>query len=49
MPPVTIPVHLAERYPIYAEADLVVDSLDGPHQYTVDSILKALATRRHDA
>lgn len=34
---------MAERYPVYAEADLVVDSLDGPHQQTVDAILRALA------
>lgn len=36
---------MAERYPVYAEADLVVDSLDGPHQQTVDAILKALESR----
>lgn len=49
MPPVTIPVHLAERDAIYAEAHLVVDSLDGPLQYMVDSILKDPGTRSHDA
>jgi shikimate kinase len=36
---------MAERYPVYAEADIVVDSVDGPHQNTVDAILKALEGR----
>lgn len=30
------------RYPVYAEADLVVDSREGPHQWTVDAVMKAL-------
>jgi shikimate kinase len=33
---------MGERYPIYAQADLVVDSDDGPHHRTVDAILAAL-------
>lgn len=33
-----------EREPIYAQADLSVTSLDGPHQTTVDAILAALDT-----
>ncbi|MGH1420837.1 MAG: shikimate kinase [Hyphomonas sp.] len=33
---------LTEREPIYAQADLVVRSKDGPHGSTVDSILRAL-------
>lgn len=37
---------MAERYPIYAQADLVVDSNDGPHEAVVDSILQQLATFR---
>ncbi len=32
----------AEREPIYAQADLKVDSSDGPHRDTVDAILAAL-------
>lgn len=36
---------MAERYPVYAEADLVVNSLDGPHIQTVDAIIKALEER----
>lgn len=34
---------LAERSPIYAEADLVVDSVEAPHDAVVDAILTALA------
>ncbi|KCZ91717.1 shikimate kinase [Hyphomonas johnsonii] len=33
-----------EREPIYSQADLVVDSKDGPHGTTVNAILKALKT-----
>lgn len=33
---------LEERAPIYAEADLTVDSVEGPHGRTVDRIIKAL-------
>ena len=33
-----------ERYPIYAQDDIVVDSNDGPHARTVDKILKAALT-----
>jgi len=32
-----------ERYPIYAEADIRVESVDGPHQLTIDAILEKLA------
>lgn len=31
------------RYPVYAEADLVVDSVDGPHDIIVDQILAEIA------
>ena len=31
-----------EREPIYSQADLSVTSMDGPHQDTVQAILKAL-------
>ncbi len=34
-----------ERYPVYAEADIVVDSVNGPHEAVVDMIVKALAAR----
>ncbi len=30
------------RYPIYAEADVTVQSIDGPHEGTVDAVLAAL-------
>ncbi len=35
---------LKQRAPVYAEADLVVESRDGPHMQTVNAILKALKT-----
>jgi len=34
---------IAERYPIYAEADITVDSLDGPPEITVERVIAALA------
>jgi shikimate kinase len=34
-----------ERYPIYAEADVAVETGDTPHLVAVDAILKALAER----
>ena len=34
-----------ERYPVYAEADIVVDSVNGPHDAVVDKIIEALAAR----
>ncbi|MEN9855344.1 MAG: hypothetical protein RLZZ157_470 [Pseudomonadota bacterium] len=33
---------MAQRYPIYAQADLVVESREGPHQMTVDAVIAAL-------
>ncbi len=36
---------LAERAPIYAEADIAIESEDGPHAMTVDRILAALKQR----
>jgi shikimate kinase len=32
------------RYPIYGEADLVVETGDAPHHATVDQVIRALAT-----
>jgi shikimate kinase len=34
-----------DRYPIYAEADIAVETGDTPHQMAVEAILKALAER----
>lgn len=34
---------IAERYPVYAEANFTIDTLDGPHDETVDAILAVLA------
>jgi shikimate kinase len=31
-----------ERYPVYAEADIVVDSADGPPEMTMDRVMHAL-------
>ena len=42
--PLVVLRDLAEvRYPVYAEADIVVDSGDAPHNVTVDNVIKALA------
>lgn len=37
---------LREREPIYAEADLTVDSVDGPHQFAIERIVEALTSSR---
>jgi shikimate kinase len=33
------------RYPVYAEADIAILSVDGPHESTADAIIAALAER----
>lgn len=33
---------MARRYPVYAEADLVVDSVEGPPEVTLAAVLEAL-------
>lgn len=33
---------MAERYPVYAEADVTVMSVDGPHDAVIEEILRAL-------
>ena len=45
-PRATLERLLEERTPIYAQADLVVESDDGPHSAAVDQILAALKERR---
>ena len=40
---------MAERYPVYAEADITVDSQDGPPEATVERVLAALERHRADA
>jgi shikimate kinase len=35
---------VAERYPVYAEADIVVDTLEGPPEATLDGVVAALAS-----
>ncbi len=34
---------IAERHPVYAEADITVESVDGPPEATVERVLAALA------
>jgi len=34
---------IAERYPVYAEADITVDSVDGPPEATLERVLAALS------
>ncbi len=34
---------IEDRYPVYAEADIVVESIDAPHEVMVEKILTALA------
>ncbi len=36
---------ISERYPVYAEADIVVESADGPHEIVVEEILQQLKQR----
>jgi shikimate kinase len=36
---------IAQRYPIYAEADITVDSVDGPPDATLERVTAALAAR----
>jgi shikimate kinase len=33
---------MAERYPVYGQADIIVDSVEGPHEGVVDAIIRAL-------
>lgn len=37
---------MEQRYPIYAEADIRIDSIDGPTDATVDRVLAALEAHR---
>jgi len=36
---------IAQRYPIYAQADITVDSIDGPPEATLERVMAALAAR----
>jgi shikimate kinase len=33
---------MAERYPVYAEANLIVESIEGPHDGVVDLVIAAI-------
>ena len=37
---------IGERYPIYALADVVVDSIDGPHDEVVNKVVWAISNHR---
>ena len=39
---------IAERYPVYEEAEIIVDSGDGPHETVVQKILERLSARRSE-
>lgn len=41
-PRATMEKLIAERYPVYAEADFTIESRDGPHDRVVKSIIQAL-------
>lgn len=44
-PEATMRALMAARHPIYAEADLVVDSTNAPHAASVAAVIAALATK----
>jgi len=35
---------MAERYPVYAEADITVDTIEGPPEATLDAVIATLAS-----
>jgi shikimate kinase len=41
-PAATLRALIEQRYPVYAEADVTVDSIDVPHEVIVDEIVAAL-------
>jgi shikimate kinase len=41
----TLRALMAERYPVYAQADITIQSREVPHDKIVDEILGALAAR----
>jgi shikimate kinase len=48
-PEKTVRELMASRYPVYALADVTVESEDGPHENTVDAVLAALANHVRNA
>jgi shikimate kinase len=42
-PEATMRELMQKRYPVYAEADVCVQSIDGPHDATANAVLEALA------
>ena len=39
---------MGERYPVYAQADVTVESIEGPHEIVVDDIIRQIDAYRHD-
>ncbi|RJF90012.1 shikimate kinase [Oleomonas cavernae] len=37
---------ISSRYPVYAQADLTVESLDGPHEQVVEAVIEKIASLR---
>jgi shikimate kinase len=37
---------IKQRYPVYAEADLTVDSVEGPHETVVDNVIAQITAYR---
>ena len=35
-----------QRYPVYAEADITIESLEGPHDAVVDEVMEKLTRFR---
>ncbi len=40
---------MAQRYPVYAQADLTVESVEGPHDSVVDDVIARIETFRDQA
>jgi shikimate kinase len=39
---------MEQRYPIYAEADICIDTLDAPAESTVDRVIEAIERRQRE-
>ena len=48
-PQATLRGLIEQRYPVYAEADLIVDSADGPRDATVDRVIDGLVAYLREA
>lgn len=48
-PRVTMERLMAERYPVYAQADITIESREGPHESVVDDVIAKLEAYREGA